>query len=291
MSWVPTTYLFDFEHCNDLTRPFVMQEFADNGAENLVLSDTLIKEVLKDPHFADKLHKDLAASGTRFVDAHAPFGVYQDLNVPVPELRDNMLERMQLALRIAADFGVSTIAVHVGNSRPNYFAEYTLQQHHEAICQSLETLLPLAEKLQVCLAIENIWFPTNTADKLLDMLQRFPSPYLGVCYDAGHANLMVRDRGLSESGPMQAWEAYGEVEYDAQTLEKLLPYIVTCHLHDNDGSRDQHLLPGTGCVDWEHCISNLKKAPRLQCLQSEVIPVRCNVSIARLCRCFKELLK
>ena len=291
MSRVPVTYLFDYEHCDDLTRPYIMQEFADNGAENLVLSDTLIAEILQKPYFADTLRRDLESTGMRFVDAHAPFGIYQDLNVPVPELRPNMLERMQLALRIAADLGVDAIAVHVGNSRPEYFSEYSLEQHHEAICNSIDTLLPLAEKLQICLAIENIWFPTNTAEKLLDIIARFPSPYLGVCFDTGHANLMSKDRGLSESAPINAWKAYGEVAYDDQILEKLLPHIVTCHLHDNDGSIDQHLLPGDGNVDWKYCLAALKKEPRLKYLQSEIIPVRCKVSIARLCRIFNALLK
>ena len=41
---VPITYLFDFEFCTEKMRPFIMEEFAANGARHLVLSDVLISQ-------------------------------------------------------------------------------------------------------------------------------------------------------------------------------------------------------------------------------------------------------
>lgn len=289
MSAAPLTCIFNFEHTNDKTRPYVMQEFVDNGVSNLVLTSTLVSEVMKSSGFAKKLAEDLAATGTRFVDAHAPFGVYEDLNVPVPELRPIMLERLKLALRIVADFGVDSIAVHVGNT-PECFAAYSLDDLHSAAIRSLEELLPLAEQLGVTIAIENIWFPTTTPERLLDLIAHFRSDYLGICFDSGHANLMARDRQFEMSRPIHGWQRFGPVAYDEQILEKLLPEICTCHLHDNDGQNDQHLLPGLGDIDWQHCMALLKQAPRLKCFQSEVSPVGTNCSIATLCRTFLALV-
>lgn len=289
MHTAPLTCYFDFEHTNDKTRPYVMQEFAVHGVTNLVLTDTLISEVMKSPGFAKKLHDDLKNTGTRFVDAHAPFGINEDLNVPIAELRPVMLERLKLALHITADFGVDSITVHVGNT-PDAFAAYSLDDLQAAIICSLEELLPLAARLGVTIAIENIWFATSTPEKLLDILAHLRSEYLGICYDAGHANLMAVDRHFEASAPIHAWKRFGSVPYDDKILEKLLPEITTCHLHDNDGQNDQHLLPGRGTIDWQHCMSLLKQAPRLKCFQSEVSPIRTNCSIADLCRTFQAMV-
>jgi sugar phosphate isomerase/epimerase len=52
--------------------------------------------------------------------------------------------------------------------------------------------------------------------------------YLGLCYDSGHANL-----------------------HGSDLLEKYPDRLISVHLHDNDGSGDQHRIPFTGTVDWE----------------------------------------
>ena len=69
----------------------------------------------------------------------------------------------------------------------------------------------------------------------------------------------------------------------------MLPWIVNCHLHDNDAASDQHLLPGKGTVDWNVLVPKLLSAPRLACIQSEVIPLRVQQPIRPLCEKFAEL--
>ena len=285
----PVTHLFDFEHTSDRMRPYIMAEFAANGARNLVLTDTLIREVAKAPGFAKTLRKDLEATGTAFVDAHAPFGVVEDLNLPLEPLRPAMLLRQKLALEIVADFGVDSITCHVGNT-PAAFDGYSLDHLHECILRSLDELLPVAERLGVTIAVENIWFPTSTPEKLLAIVRHFAADNLGICYDAGHANLMARDSGNEQAHPVDAWKRFGPVPYDPQILEKLLPHITTCHLHDNNGVHDEHVLPGRGTVDWARVLGLLRSAPRLKCLQNEVIPVRTGASVAEVCRTFGALL-
>ena len=285
----PVTHLFDFEYTNDKTRPYVMAEFAANGARNLVLTDTLIREVVKSPGFAKGLHKDLQSTGTAFVDAHAPFGVVEDLNLPLENLRPAMLMRQQLALEIIADFGVDSITCHVGDT-PADFEAYSLDYLHDCILRSLDELLPVAERLGITIAIENIWFATSTPEKLLAIIGHFDSANLGLCYDAGHANLMAKDSGVEKAHPVDAWKRFGPVPYDPRILEKMLPAVTTCHLHDNNGVHDEHLLPGRGTIDWPRIIGLLQTAPRLTCFQNEVIPVRTGASIADVCRTFARLL-
>jgi sugar phosphate isomerase/epimerase len=288
MGTVPITYLFDFEHCTEQIRPYIMSEFAANGAKHLVLTDTLIRMIIRSPGLANILQKEIETAGMSFVDSHAPFGIYEDLNVPDPQFRGMMLDRLKVALRIATDFGIDSIAVHTGNTR-EVWKNYSLEQLHEAMLSSLEVLVPFAEKLGITIAIENIWFPTNTVDKLLDAISKFPSPALGICYDSGHANLMKMDRGFAECNPLSAWENHLPVEWDSEILEKLLPFVTTCHIHDNNGQRDEHLLPGKGNIDWQKEVALLKKAPQLKCIQCETVPVRTNASIADTCKVMTKL--
>jgi sugar phosphate isomerase/epimerase len=79
------------------------------------------------------------------------------------------------------------------------------------------------------------------------------------------------------------------VEWEHDVLDRMLPYIVNCHLHDNDASADQHLLPGKGTIDWSKLVPKLLSAPRLMCVQSEVIPLRVQQPIRPLCDKFREL--
>jgi sugar phosphate isomerase/epimerase len=51
----------------------------------------------------------------------------------------------------------------------------------------------------------------------------------------------------------------------------MLNEVVTTHFHDNNGTNDQHLLPGDGIANWEAIINRIKNAPRLLSVQCEVL--------------------
>ena len=290
----PLTMLCDFDHLDDnhRVRRMAFLEFAKNGCPNIVLSDTLLAFIMRWAPFADMLRDDLKATGCRFVDAHSPFGPHIDLHV-IDETEHRMaILRHSLAMEIAASFGVDTICIHIGNgeiSQPGY----TFEQYQGTIIRSLKELVPLAEKLGMTICIENIWTDITTPESLLAILKGVDSPHVGICYDAGHANLMARARGFEKSAPKSTFlEKQGKpVPYDDKILEKLLPYVVNCHLHDNNGQTDEHTLPGRGDIDWPHIMGLLKQAPNLKCIQSEVITTHAEVSIAEDCAKFKELME
>ena len=78
-------------------------------------------------------------------------------------------------------------------------------------------------------------------------------------------------------------------EWDDHILEKMLPHVVNCHLHDNHGILDDHIVPGLGNVDWDHVIPLLKTAPRLQVVTCEVIPIRTMSSVRDICESMARL--
>ncbi len=283
MNNAPVTFLYDFNHVDEKARRWAMHEFAANGAKHLVLTEYLIGRIFYERHLADTLQEEMAAEGLSFMDAHAIFGKYLDLNCPIPEAREEMISRHKAALQMIANMGVKTITIHTGNE--NVYPEYPLETQFECIKRSLDELLPTAEKLGIVICIENIWHQLNTPARLLAVKEAFPTDALGLCYDAGHANLMDKGRNDPESNPFKAW---GNVPpaFDDRILEKMLPHVVNCHIHDNNGISDQHRNIGHGNIDWDHISSLLKKAPRLQVIQSEVIPVLVNESLRDICTQF-----
>ena len=288
---VPVTYLYEFEHITEKMRPVVMAEFARYGAEYLVLSDTLIQQIISNAGTADKLLQEMKDAGLSFCDAHAPFGPQFDMNCPWREKRPMMLTRLKLALEICAYMKVDTITIHLGN---NHFAPASAisdEEHIHLMKESLSELLPIAEKLGITICIENIWFSVNTPDVLNTIKAEFPTDALGFCYDAGHANIMDKGRTYGTGNAWRGWNASGKPvpQWEDQALEKMLPHVVNCHLHDNTGWSDAHQIPGDGCIDWVHIIRQLKKAPRLKVIQSEVLPVRAKVNIPELVATFTEL--
>ena len=285
MGKVQVTYLQQFENTNDSIRKYMMHEFAANGAKSLVLSDTLLKQILFRPELKNMVLEEMSSEGLEFADAHAIFGKYLDLNCPVEAARPELIARLKLQLLICASMNIKTITVHVGNE--GAYPEYPLEVQFDCIKRSLEELLPFAESLGIIICIENIWTQLNTPERLLTLKELFPVDALGFCYDAGHANLMDKGRFNPESNPFKTW---GDVtpQWDDRILEKMLPHVVNCHIHDNNGVTDEHLLPGAGNIDWPHIAKLLARAPRLMAIQSEVIPLRANASVKELCDFFSN---
>ena len=290
----PLTYLCDFEFCtNQLARRYYMQAFATLGVKHIVLSDTLIKMVFQNVGVIAEMQRDANELGLDFVDAHAPFGALLDLCCPEKAYRKYLIEVGRHALEVCAMFGVDTITFHTGNIGGSLPIPpgATVETYVDNTCSSLEGILPKAEELGIVVCIENIWYPNNTPENLLKIKSRFPTDALGFCYDAGHANLMsTKEQDSEENAANRAFDKAGVPRHhDDQILEKMLPYVVNCHLHDNNALTDQHLTPGHGNVDWKHVIGFLKQAPRLKNIQSEVIPIARKEPVNGIVEAFQKI--
>lgn len=287
---VPVTYLYQFEGCTESQRRGAMHEFASNGAKHLVLTDSLIGDIIKNHALIDILPKEMAEEGLTFVDSHAMFHMDLDLNCPNQAKRRMMIARLKLQLEIIAYMGIDTITIHTGNNLQYDPQEKVLEFNFNMIRDALEQLLPVAEELGVVINIENIWYPNNTPEKLLAFKELFPTDALGFCYDAGHANIMWNGRFHMDGNARNVWSKINMTpSWDNQILEKMLPNVVTCHIHDNMGKTDEHTNPGRGNTDIPHVVELLKQAPRLKSIQSEVIPFRSNSSVREICDVFQQL--
>lgn len=266
---LPITYGLRWNVVSKELLPVVMEVVASYGIRNIVLTDAMVYR-LSDLDMHELFLKSAQAAGLTYVDAHAPLAETELLGLPPEKNRNAMLRSAENTLHLAAEFGCKTCTFHCWNWRPD---THDAEERFGFVCDSLERLLPVAEKTGVIIALENVWSPPCTADMLVRVMKHFDSPWLGLCYDSGHAFIFDYGRNNpARSCVLKSWKCpVEEIPWDGMMLEKMLPWIVNCHLHDNHGYDDEHLLPGQGLIDWKKVTSLLLSAPRLQCIQSEVI--------------------
>ena len=118
-----------------------------------------------------------------------------------------------------AEFGIKTLVLHLtnGSTPPPVSASGMERVQH---------LVRLAESDGVKLAFENVRVPQHTQA----VLDHFDSPAIGLCYDTGHEHFFTPDTD---------W------------LNLYSDRVFALHLHDNDGTADDHRIPFTGTIDWD----------------------------------------
>jgi sugar phosphate isomerase/epimerase len=188
---------------------------------------------------------------------HAPF---MDLSPAAVDskVREATRSRFSQVLEIAEILRPLTIVCHSGYEKWKYGLNTDLW-----LRKSLEFWKPLAERaglLGCKIAIENIFEdePTN----LSVLMEAMSSENFGVCFDTGHCNL------------------FSKVSID-KWLDSLGEYIVELHLHDNDGSADQHYPIGDGTFNFDRFFSRLNNRDCIHTIEAHT-PERVLKSIERL---------
>ena len=250
----------------------VLREFLDNGRDRFVISDTLMEQMLADDGRREMLAEACRDMKARFTAVHAPWGAEWDPNLPTRERRPGMIRDHIRAMGIAAEFGCRNYVMHMGS----YFYCYEkvpLDILRPLLLESLEKLLPEAEKLGMVIAVENSFEKANSARELMEVVRHFEGhSAIGVCYDTGHANCMAsfgKDKNLYPEWFRNLWWEEGII-WEDHALETLRDYIVTCHIHDNTGYSDLHSMPFDGVIDWAELVPKLLACPRINELQTEV---------------------
>jgi sugar phosphate isomerase/epimerase len=159
-----------------------------------------------------------------------------------PHRRTQAVDEARRALEFAERVPFPLAVIHTGALEDGY-----RPRHLDAIYQSLEILVPFAGDRGVRLTLENIPNKLSLA-RMCQFLQEAGLEQVGICFDAGHANL--------ESDP-------------ASQIGAARDWIVTTHLHDNHGYRDEHLPPFGGTIHWPDVLRALAKIHYAGCLLLE----------------------
>ncbi len=269
----PLAFNYPWTKLPDSLFPRILREYLDWGVDTFVFTDDLVRQCLQDEGRIGFLKGLCQRFGIRFVAMHSPFGRKDDLNIPVAqEEREQMWQTHRRAMEIAADFGSRTYTMHVGAY--HYIMEHTPREVLRPLAhQSLEVLLPTAEKLGLVIAVENSFEPSNSAHEVLSLITPFlGNPAIGVCYDTGHAHIQApypwkkRENYPEEHLQHTWWEGF-QLEPDALAL--LQPHVVTCHIHDNTGYADLHAMPFDGTIPWDTLMPALRACPRMLEFQTE----------------------
>jgi len=110
------------------------------------------------------------------------------------------------------------------------------QRRWDAAFGSLELLSLFAKQRGVTIALENTPGEMASPANLKNFLDQTRLTNVKLCFDTGHAHL--------EGGVVAG-------------LETIRDLVVTTHVHDNRGERDDHLLPYEGTIDWNAALPAL----------------------------------
>jgi len=247
-------------------------EFAQEGTRFLAVDAETVKTLSERPERLKQLCRTAENEGLQFRDSHAVWGPGNDLN----ELTENASFAVhETVIPILSECGIRTMTFHIGASCVyNRTWLGNENKYRDIAAKALERLLKMAEKYHLILAVENCFEPSTTAQEAMALVRKFPSPYLGLCLDCGHANLLEPrpDRDVTKMvGYIQsAWKP-GIPDFTSGIPEFMAPEIITVHIHDNDALNDLHTIPDEcGTIDWKRIGKVLAGAPRLVSLQSEV---------------------
>ncbi len=174
---------------------------------------------------------DLAKSyGLEIVFVHLGYQVNEGIATIWEEgtAGDQLVADYKRDLEIVAKDGIKMVCMHVTkSSKQSPMSKIGLKRWEEIVKH--------AEKLGVIVALENTVWP-GYIEFILDNIQ---SPNLQVCFDSGHNHVYFKDG------------------FDFKRFKNKIACI---HLHDNDQSKDLHLLPFDGTIDWKLLAENLREA-------------------------------
>jgi len=174
---------------------------------------------------------------------HAPIsGV--DLSTQNPDVKKQSIDLLTQTLKYCKAIGCPIMVTHPNHSDSLPLGREAMKKNS---IETIREIIRRAEELEVKIALENMIdkegkrFGSRISD-LREIIENIGSPYLGICLDTGHINLLTSPNTSLEKEILCAGE-----------------YLWTLHIHDNDGSEDRHWPPTEGSINWNQVISSLRK--------------------------------
>lgn len=171
-----------------------------------------------------RIHQLLRAHGMQVCSVHAPMDRDADISSQDVDSARRGLDNARRSIEAAVELDAGIVIFHPSNNKegdPGY--------KKEVLTEQVNRLLEMIQREPVRLAVENLP-PEPTIMMLSYSLDTIASPQYGFCYDSSHDNLSAR--------PMSILKRYGH-------------RLITTHISDNRGERDDHILPFEGRVDWD----------------------------------------
>jgi sugar phosphate isomerase/epimerase len=151
--------------------------------------------------------------------------VAPNINLIDPEKSQRIvaMDEVKRALESAEQIPITACVLHLGQ-KDDPWNTRALENSLTAI----EHLKAFAHPLGVRILIENLQNEITTPEHILEILRVGHFDRVGVCLDLGHAHLTQPEKNIGID----------------EAFELLKPRIAQLHLHDNQGTKDDHLWPG-----------------------------------------------
>ncbi|MEO6803442.1 MAG: sugar phosphate isomerase/epimerase family protein, partial [Granulicella sp.] len=143
--------------------------------------------------------------------------------------RIDAMDEVKRAIEAAEQIPFTAVTLHLGQ-KDDAWSPRSLEHSLTAI----EHLKAFAHPLGVKILLENLQNEVTTPEHLLEIVRVGHFDSVGVCLDVGHAHLAAPE---NQAGINEAFEL-------------LAGRVHQLHLHDNHGTKDEHLWPGAGTIDW-----------------------------------------
>ena len=154
--------------------------------------------------------------------------------------RIEAMDELKRVIDVAEDLPYSRLILHMGGPR-----ETADPRKRDAAFSSLEHLVLHAHHAGVTIAVENTTSEMGDPAYLRAFVDETRLTGLRFNFDIGHAYLA--------DGP--------ENERIEKAFSPFRELVVSAHVHDNHGEKDEHLPPYDGTIDWESAVKTLKSAP------------------------------
>ncbi|MBW7881471.1 MAG: sugar phosphate isomerase/epimerase [Caldilineaceae bacterium] len=191
----------------------------------------------------EEIARWLDTYGLQLIDLHGSEGIEKFWYSPKEYARQAGIELVKNRIAMTARLGGDAVVMHIypPTRHPDLspFNDHILDQ----VRRSLDDLEPFARGHGVRIALENLidfqavaagviraQEADDNAVLLGHLFEQYAPDYLGFCFDSGHA-ILGRDR--------------------TGAYVPFMARLAVLHLHDNNGSEDQHLPVYSGQVNWE----------------------------------------
>ncbi|MCP4704324.1 MAG: sugar phosphate isomerase/epimerase [candidate division Zixibacteria bacterium] len=180
--------------------------------------------------------------GLAIESVHIPFRGDYDLANPI---RLERLKAIDNVIRFL-DY-IAHNEIPIGILHPHHYLKDTKEKALPLAIDSINQILNKKPK-SIQIAVENL--PDNRGSWIADQLfNYFDKNEIDFCYDSSHENMSGGKFHL---------------------LRKHYSRLITCHLSDNNGTYDEHLVPGDGNIDWNQLASYMEKAESFRDILFEV---------------------
>jgi len=171
-------------------------------------------------------------------------GVPLSISDPERIRRLDAVDEIKRTLEVAEKVPCKYLVQHIGQGR-----QAADPRKLDAAFTSLENLSMFAKARGVTIALENTPSELGSPSVLHKFLVDTHLHDLKLCFDIGHAHL---DEGV---GP---------------GFEIMRDHLVSSHIHDNHGDKDEHLLPFAGTIEWEAALRGFVDAPQMIAMVFEI---------------------